>query len=201
MAGRGHATADPDAPCQVELGRSGPARPRPAAEQARAAERRADRRLAEGARATVPDQALVSTARRAQETWAGVVAVAGAAPTELPAGDLPRRAGDVARRAAARATGACVLMLGHQPGIGVFAGRLLATPPATPISTSIPTAATAVVDFDVADWAEVGVGDRPAGRLHRAAAAGVERRRPAGRRSVAEDSGSGTAWSARTAGC
>ena len=37
MAGRGHATADPHAPRQVELGRSRPARPRPAAEQARAA--------------------------------------------------------------------------------------------------------------------------------------------------------------------
>ena len=44
---QGHATADPDAPRQVELGRSRPARPRPAAEQARPAQRRAGRRLAE----------------------------------------------------------------------------------------------------------------------------------------------------------
>ena len=37
MAGRAHATPDPHAPRQVELGRSRPARPRPAAQQARPA--------------------------------------------------------------------------------------------------------------------------------------------------------------------
>ena len=37
MAGRGHATPDPHAPRQVELGRSRPARPRPPAQQARPA--------------------------------------------------------------------------------------------------------------------------------------------------------------------
>ena len=36
MAGMAHATPDPDAPRQVEPGRSRPARPRPSAEQARA---------------------------------------------------------------------------------------------------------------------------------------------------------------------
>ena len=76
-----------------------------------------------------PDQALVSSARRTQETWAGVVAEAGPAETRyLPelyhAGpesmlEIVQRAPDVG----------CLLVLGHQPGIGAFAARLLADPP------------------------------------------------------------------------
>ena len=73
-----------------------------------------------------PDQALVSTARRARETWAGVVGAAGAAPTsyvpEIYHGSpetllaVIRPAPDVA----------CVLLLGHQPEIGAFASRFFA---------------------------------------------------------------------------
>ena len=49
-----------------------------------------------------PDQALVSSARRAQETWSGVVGEAGGGGDELPARALPRRAGGDAGGAAAR---------------------------------------------------------------------------------------------------
>ena len=109
----------------------------------------------------VPDQALVSTARRAQETWAGVVAVAGAAPTNyLP--EIYHAAPETLLGVLRAATGARVLMLGHQPGIGVFAGRLLASPLADADFENYPTATTAVVDFDVADWAAVAWGS---GRL------------------------------------
>jgi phosphohistidine phosphatase len=103
-----------------------------------------------------PDLALVSSARRAQETWSGVVAEAGpAGTTYVPelyhAGPdtmlgVLRRAGDAG----------CVLMLGHQPGIGVFAGRLIAEAPADPDFGKYPTGATAVMDFDVADWSGAG---------------------------------------------
>ena len=103
MAGRAHATADPDAPRQVELGRSRPARPRPAAEQARAARRGADRRLAEGARAIGRSRRWSRARGATQETWAGVVAAAGAAPTSLPARALPRRRRRRCSRCCARA--------------------------------------------------------------------------------------------------
>ena len=76
-----------------------------------------------------PDAALVSSARRAQETWAGVVAAAGAAPTayrpELYHASAETMLGVLREPHEA----ACLLMLGHQPGIGGFVRRLLADPP------------------------------------------------------------------------
>jgi phosphohistidine phosphatase len=103
-----------------------------------------------------PERALVSSARRAQETWAGIVAKAGAAPTSY----LPElyHAGPEAMLEALRRTSeaGCVLMLGHQPGIGVFARRLLADPPEDADFAKYPTGAAAVIDFDVAAWLEVG---------------------------------------------
>ena len=106
----------------------------------------------------LPDQALVSSARRTQETWAGVVAVAGPRETRyLPelyhAGpdtllDIVQRAPDVP----------CVLVLGHQPGIGAFATRLLAEPPTDADFAKYPTGATAVIDFDTPAWPDVAWG-------------------------------------------
>ena len=104
-----------------------------------------------------PDEALVSSARRAQETWAGVVATAGAAPTsyrpELYHAS-PEAMLAVLREPRQAAT---LLVLAHQPGIGAMARRLLDAPPeADPDFDKFPTAATAVIDFDVADWPGIG---------------------------------------------
>jgi phosphohistidine phosphatase len=108
-----------------------------------------------------PDRALVSSARRAQETWDRVVDKLGAAPTSyLPeiyhAG--PETLLEVLHRAG---EGRSVLMIGHQPGIGGFAARLLASPPADPAFAKYPTGATAVIGFE-ADWPEI---DWGTGRL------------------------------------
>lgn len=105
-----------------------------------------------------PKQALVSTARRTQETWAQLVAAAGAAETSY----LPElyNAGPEALLAALRQAPdvPVVLMLGHQPGVGAFAARLLAEAPGEAIAKDFakyPTAATAVIDFDADDWGGV----------------------------------------------
>jgi phosphohistidine phosphatase len=102
-----------------------------------------------------PSHALVSTARRARETWDGVVAAAGAAPTSY----VPEiyRAEPEALFAVLRAApeAASLLLLGHQPAIGAFARRLLADPPADPDFAKFPTGATAVIDFAVDAWPEV----------------------------------------------
>ena len=105
-----------------------------------------------------PEQALVSSARRTQETWAGIVGEAGPAETRyLPelyhAGpetmlEIVQRAPDIG----------CLLVLGHQPGIGVFAARLLAEAPKDPDFAKCPTGATSVIDFEVAGWDGVGWG-------------------------------------------
>ena len=55
-----------------------------------------------------------------------------------------------------RGGGQTVLMLGHQPGIGVFARRLLAVEPEDEGFGKYPTAATAVIGFDVDGWEAVG---------------------------------------------
>ena len=109
-----------------------------------------------------PDLALVSSARRTQETWAAIVAEVGPAETT----HVPElyHAGPDSMRAVLHRAGdvGTVLILGHQPGVGAFASRLLAAPPADPDFARYPTAATAVIDFDKTAWADVGWGD---GRL------------------------------------
>lgn len=104
----------------------------------------------------LPDVALVSSARRTQETWAGIVSVTRAAPTTY----LPElyHAGPEAMLAVLRAAPdvGTVLMLGHQPGVSAFACRLLAEPPGDEGIVNYPTAATAVIGFDVDGWEAVG---------------------------------------------
>ncbi|MFO1208496.1 MAG: histidine phosphatase family protein [Amaricoccus sp.] len=105
-----------------------------------------------------PEAALVSAARRTQETWDRVVREAGAAPTRY----LPEiyHAGPEALLEVLRAAPdvETVLMLGHQPGIGAFAQRLLAVPSDDPRFGKFASGATAVILFDEGRWADVGWG-------------------------------------------
>ena len=105
-----------------------------------------------------PDQTLVSSARRAQETWAGMVAKAGPSETRsMP--ELYHAGPDTLLEIVQRAPDAhCLLVLGHQPGIGAFAARLLATAPQGGDFEKYPTGATTVIDFDLASWSEIGWG-------------------------------------------
>ena len=56
------------------------------------------------------------------------------------------------------ASGQVVAMLGHNPGIGQMAGRLLAEAPDHPDFDRYPTLATLIADFDIDDWADVSWG-------------------------------------------
>ena len=56
------------------------------------------------------------------------------------------------------ATEDCVMMIGHNPGIAEFAGRLVARAPVSAEFARYPTGATLVCDFMVESWAEVGFG-------------------------------------------
>ncbi|WP_187431578.1 hypothetical protein ROLI_033930 [Roseobacter fucihabitans] len=51
---------------------------------------------------------------------------------------------------------ACILMLGHNPGIGEMAARLVDDPPNHPQFYNYPTGATFVIDFDVDSWNDIG---------------------------------------------
>ncbi len=53
------------------------------------------------------------------------------------------------------AKSACVLMIGHNPGICEMANRLVEAPPSHDRFFDYPTAATLVCDFDKTDWRDV----------------------------------------------
>ncbi len=105
-------------------------------------------------RGYLPDQALVSPAVRTRETWTGVASALGACPASFPPALYHAEPGRMLTTLR-EASGATVLMLGHQPGIGALAERLLATPPADPEFERYPTAATAIIDFET-DWPSLG---------------------------------------------
>lgn len=110
------------------------------------------------ANAPGPDCALISSAVRTRQTWAGV------APELLPVADvrfigaLYHAAPAVMLKALHTATGTCALMIGHNPGIAEFAARLLRARPDHADFARYPTAATLVAIFDAPDWDSVGFG-------------------------------------------
>lgn len=96
----------------------------------------------------LPDQALVSDARRTRETFAGLGIACDTA--FLPALYLAGQ--EQMLRILRQATGEVVLMLGHNPGIGWLAQDLVAAPPPHPRFYDYPTCATLVADFDIDSW-------------------------------------------------
>ena len=109
-------------------------------------------------RGDIPDEVLCSTARRTQETWAGIAgAMAQKADVRLiPA--LYQAGADAMLAVLHSATYRLVMMLGHNPGIGEFAQGLCARQPLDPEFLHYPTGATLVLEFDVADWSEAQMG-------------------------------------------
>lgn len=116
-----------------------------------------------------PDRAIVSTAARTQETWAlAHPAFATAIPKiderriyEAPVSRLltvVREAPDDVRT---------LLLVGHNPGLADLAATLIGTGAASDLARlrdKYPTGGLAVIDFDLASWADVAAG---AGSLER----------------------------------
>ncbi len=104
----------------------------------------------------VPDEVLCSSAMRTQETLAGLNLPGGIKTTitrKLYLASL-----DQILSLLQRATGNSVLVLGHNPGVGMCADEILATAPDHPQFISFPTGATLVADFDQDMWSQVGWG-------------------------------------------
>lgn len=111
----------------------------------------------------VPDLAIVSTARRTQETWA-LVRPAFAAPVftvdERRIYQAPvRQLLDVVRNAPDdRPT---LLLVGHNPGLEDMAAMLIGTgasPDLARLRDKYPTGGLAVIDFQAASWRDVAAG-------------------------------------------
>lgn len=115
-----------------------------------------------------PDQAMVSPARRTQETWEAVRAELADTPMETVPSIYEAPAGrilDAIRSAPAEAKS--LLVIGHNPGLGDLALRLVGEGPKAlrhELSEKFPTAALAVLEFDAEDWAGLAYGG---GRLLR----------------------------------
>lgn len=95
-----------------------------------------------------PDQILCSSALRTQETCSRLNL--DTAPELHDA--LYLAEADEMLAVLREASGTRVLMLGHNPGIAEFAGRLSASPPKHDRFDDYPTGATLIAQFDIADW-------------------------------------------------
>lgn len=117
----------------------------------------------------IPDLALVSTARRTQETWA---LVRKKLPGRVEARDLDALYEASTTKILEVLAGiepGCryVLIIGHNPGIEQLALLLAGaedTDERRKLAEKFPTAGLAVIDFDATDWREIGKGS---GRLER----------------------------------
>lgn len=100
----------------------------------------------------VPDTVLCSTARRTAETFRGLAPAMGDLPEPQLLPDLYQASPDAMLAILRRATGSCVMLLGHNPGIAELAAMLPARAPVDPDFARFPTCATLVADFEIADW-------------------------------------------------
>lgn len=109
-----------------------------------------------------PAAALVSTARRAQQTWDIVAPALGADVAEhrVRALYLATPGELLARLAAVDDAAASVIMVGHNPGMETLA-RLLAGPGSAPeaeadLARGMPTGGLAIFDIDADSWRDIG---------------------------------------------
>lgn len=107
-------------------------------------------------RGYIPGEVLCSDALRTQETWANVSPALLSGPVLVLKPALYAASPDVMLAVLRGATTQTVMMIGHNPGIGEFASRLVAHKPVSPDFARYPTGATLVAGFDAPDWASIG---------------------------------------------
>lgn len=100
------------------------------------------------------DEAFVSTASRTRETYEGLKTSAVLHLIEA----LYHADPDTIMQTLQKARGETVTLIGHNPGIGHFASRIVTTPPSHPRFTDYPTGATLVADLPITSWDEVRFG-------------------------------------------
>ncbi len=99
-----------------------------------------------------PDEVLCSSAARTRETFVRLDL-----PEDITAHferGLYLASEDQILDRIQRAKGEVVLVIGHNPGIGYCAERLLPAPPDHPQFGKYPTGATLVADFEIDHWAD-----------------------------------------------
>jgi phosphohistidine phosphatase len=150
-------------------------------ERAEPGERDRDRKLTKRGRADasaigaymarhglVPDVALVSPAKRAQETWALLAPAFAKAPKLINEERIYNAATEALIDVIGAARGAhCLLMVGHNPGLHDVAVQLIASGDVEArerVAEKLPTSGLVVIDLAFDDWSKL---HRHAGRLER----------------------------------
>ncbi|WP_019953344.1 SixA phosphatase family protein [Yoonia vestfoldensis] len=100
----------------------------------------------------VPDVVLCSDAARTQETAALILPHLAPAPVLQLVPGLYHASPDTMLDVLRRQTAHCIAMIGHNPGIAMFADGMIGRRPAHPRFGDYPTGATCVIAFDIADW-------------------------------------------------
>ncbi|MEP5727747.1 MAG: histidine phosphatase family protein [Sulfitobacter sp.] len=105
----------------------------------------------------IPDQILCSTSIRTRETCLRLNL-----PQDIPTTDrkqLYLASADDVLAVLKTATGQTVLMIAHNPGIGVMAEQITSHRPEHPKFRQFPSGATLVADFDLPNWGSAGWGN------------------------------------------
>ncbi len=102
----------------------------------------------------LPDEALVSSARRTQETFAGL----GLDVESTVLRELYHASSDQLMESLYEATANCILLVAHNPGIGELAfrlARMMREMPDHPRFEDYPTGATFVIEWDADSWQNI----------------------------------------------
>jgi phosphohistidine phosphatase len=99
----------------------------------------------------LPNQILCSTATRARETLTGL----GVSPAAEFIPELYHASPETLLNALRNASGSCVLMIGHNPGIAAFAQIILQSPPDHARFRDLPTGGTVVADLHQSNWSDL----------------------------------------------
>lgn len=107
------------------------------------------------AQGLVPDTVLCSTARRTQETWAGIADHLPGAPAPTLTRAIYEALPEDILNAIHAAEGNTLAVIGHNPGIGNLAFMLATDLPAHEKFDAYPTGATTVLRFEAEGWHEI----------------------------------------------
>lgn len=109
-------------------------------------------------RGYAPAEVLCSDAVRTRETWIGIAPTLATTPVLTIKPSLYHAGPDVMLAVLRHASADVVMMIGHNPGIAEFAGRIVAQAPSNPEFRRFPTGATLVASFEIDNWADLGFG-------------------------------------------
>lgn len=103
----------------------------------------------------IPALALVSSSKRTRQTWSLIGKALDPTPEVIHSERLYHAEPDTLMDRLRTMQADSVMIVAHNPGIAFFAQALVASPPGDARFERFPTAATAVIDFDAPEWAQV----------------------------------------------